>query len=118
MTYWRDLLLIFSWRTPENSVKAKFAESIYQEDKRCMLVSLRVGADFSRGCASMRLGYILLATHPHPGIRELSRDRFMPLLSPSKQVLPLTARNVYSLLRYLVLGNKLQSGEIGNHVLP
>jgi hypothetical protein len=28
--------------------------------------------------------------------------------------LPLTAANVYSLLQYLVLGNKLQGGEIGH----
>jgi hypothetical protein len=28
--------------------------------------------------------------------------------------LPLTAANVYSLLRYLVFGNKLQGGEIGH----
>jgi hypothetical protein len=31
--------------------------------------------------------------------------------------LPLTAANVYSLLPCLVLGNKLQGGEIGNHLL-
>jgi hypothetical protein len=35
-----------------------------------MLVFIELAADFSRGCAGMRLGYILLATHPHPGIRE------------------------------------------------
>ena len=32
--------------------------------------------------------------------------------------LPLTAVNVYSLLPYLVLGNKLQSGEMGHSPLP
>ena len=32
--------------------------------------------------------------------------------------LPLTAVNVYSLLPYLVLGNKLQGVEIGHHLLP
>ena len=34
------------------------------------------------------------------------------------RLLPLTAVNVYSRLRYLVLGNKLQDGEIGHHLLP
>src|ERR671919_454553 len=32
--------------------------------------------------------------------------------------LPLSAANVYSLLQYLVLGNKLQGGEIGHPPLP
>jgi hypothetical protein len=32
--------------------------------------------------------------------------------------LPLSAANVYSLLLYFVLGNKLQSGEIGLRLLP
>jgi hypothetical protein len=32
--------------------------------------------------------------------------------------LPLTAVNVYSLLLYLVLGDKLQGGEIGHPPLP
>ena len=32
--------------------------------------------------------------------------------------LPLTAANVYSLLRYLVLSNKLQGGEIDHPPLP
>ena len=32
--------------------------------------------------------------------------------------LPLTAGNVYSLLQYLVFGNKLQGGEIGHPPLP
>ena len=47
-----------------------FPEFIDQRNKRCMLVFLKPGADCSRGRAGMRLGYILLATHPHPGIRE------------------------------------------------
>jgi hypothetical protein len=34
------------------------------------------------------------------------------------RLLPLTAVNVYSLLKYLVLGNKLQCGEIGHPPLP
>ena len=33
-------------------------------------------------------------------------------------LLPLTAGNVYSPLRYLVLGNKLQGGGIGRPPLP
>ena len=35
-----------------------------------------------------------------------------------RRFLPLTAGNLYSLLPYLVLGNKLQGGEIGHPPLP
>jgi hypothetical protein len=35
--------------TSENSVTAKFAEFTYQEDKQCMLVFTKLGADFSKG---------------------------------------------------------------------
>src|SRR5215216_6022340 len=52
-------------RTSENSVKAKFVERHHSEDKRCMLASLKSGADFSRGCAGRRIGNLLFATHPH-----------------------------------------------------
>ena len=34
------------------------------------------------------------------------------------RLLPLTALNVFSLLQYLVPGNKLQDGEIGHPLLP
>jgi hypothetical protein len=33
-----------------------------------MLVSLKLGADFSRGCAVERIDYLRLATHPHHGL--------------------------------------------------
>jgi hypothetical protein len=52
-------------RTSENSVKAKFAEFTHQEDKRCMLAFLKMVADFSRGRAGKRIGYLLLKTRPH-----------------------------------------------------
>jgi hypothetical protein len=64
---------------------------------------------FSRGCALSVIRPALLLTHPLPFV-----GRFMPVLTPSQQVLPLTTVNVYSLLPYLVLGNKLQGGGIGH----
>jgi hypothetical protein len=33
-----------------------------------MLVSLKPGADFSRGCAGREIGHLLFATHPHHGL--------------------------------------------------
>jgi hypothetical protein len=30
-----------------------------------MLASLKLGADFSRGCADWEISHLLLATHPH-----------------------------------------------------
>src|SRR5918998_3037892 len=35
-----------------------------QRDKRCMLASLKPGADFSRGCADETIGHSILKTHP------------------------------------------------------
>jgi hypothetical protein len=36
-----------------------------------MLVFVKLGADFSRGCAGKRIIHLLFATHPyHPGSRE------------------------------------------------
>jgi hypothetical protein len=29
-----------------------------------MLVTVKLGADFSRGCTGTRIGHVLLATHP------------------------------------------------------
>jgi hypothetical protein len=37
-----------------------------------MLVALKLGADFSRGCADQMISHALLATHPRPSIRELT----------------------------------------------
>ena len=31
-----------------------------------MLVLVKLGADFSRGCADRGIGYVLFATHPYP----------------------------------------------------
>ena len=39
----------------------------HDRDKRCMLAFLKPVADFSRGCAGERVGYLLFATHPTPG---------------------------------------------------
>src|SRR5215213_11957381 len=36
-----------------------------------MLISLKLDADFSRGCAGSKIGNSLFATHPRPSIREL-----------------------------------------------
>jgi hypothetical protein len=44
---------------------AAFLEDLHQEDKRCMLVSVKLEPDFSRGCAGRRMGHLLFATHPH-----------------------------------------------------
>jgi hypothetical protein len=37
-----------------------------------MLVLADLDADISRGCAGLRIGHLLFATHPRPGIRELT----------------------------------------------
>ena len=38
-----------------------------------MLVSLKLNADFLKGCAGRGIGQLLFATHPyHPGIRKSS----------------------------------------------
>ena len=79
-----------------------------------MLVFEILGADFSRGCALSVIRSALLLTHPTlPFV-----GRFMPLLSASKQVSASHRMNVYSLLPYLVLGNKHQGGEIAHPALP
>jgi hypothetical protein len=63
-----------------NVTKMVFSQSelnipgfICQWNKRCMLMFLKPGADFSRGCAGKRIAHLLLATHPHAAIRELTR---------------------------------------------
>jgi hypothetical protein len=60
----------FWTRTPENSVKAKFAEFTYQDDKRCMLAFPRLVADFSKGRAHLTARPLTSTTHP--SIRELT----------------------------------------------
>jgi hypothetical protein len=44
--------------------ESNFRRLTYQEDKRCMLVLMKLAADFSRGCAGKRIGFSLFATHP------------------------------------------------------
>jgi hypothetical protein len=58
-------------RTSEDAVPAKFAVDPYGEYKRCMLVSSKPGADFSRGCAHPATPPRISTTHPPP-IRESS----------------------------------------------
>src|SRR5215208_3085456 len=54
----------------------------HQRGKRCMLALAKSRADFSRWCALPVIRPAYLLTHPTlPFV-----DRFMPLLSPSKQV--------------------------------
>jgi hypothetical protein len=48
-----------------------------------MLVTVKLDADFSRGCALAMVRPALLLTHP---TASQFVDRFMPVLSPSKQV--------------------------------
>ena len=38
--------------------------SACQPDKRCMLVSLKAGGDFSRGCTGYRIAHLFFATDP------------------------------------------------------
>jgi hypothetical protein len=47
----------------ENAVKPKFVERQHDEDKRCMLVFLKPGTDFSRGCADGAISHPILKTH-------------------------------------------------------
>jgi hypothetical protein len=69
---------------------------------------------FFRGCALSVIRPAFLLTHPTlPFV-----GRFVTVLSPSTWFLSLTGVNVYSLLPYLVLGNKLQGGEIGPSCAP
>jgi hypothetical protein len=42
-----------------------------------MLVFVKPGSDFSSGCEGRRISYLLFATHPHLGIRELIPFRFV-----------------------------------------
>ena len=77
--------------------------------------SSKSGADVSRGCA-----------HPPtlPPISATPLTTCLPWIASCRYCLrqtgflPLTGVNVYSLLRYLVLANKLKGGEIGQPPLP
>jgi hypothetical protein len=75
-----------------------------------MLVSTKLGADFSRGCTIQRIGQSFLATHPY---RALRRWFYISLACP----VALAAVNLHSLLKYLVAGNKSQGGAIGHSPL-
>jgi hypothetical protein len=73
-----------------------------------MLVSVKVNADFSWGCADRGISHLLLATHPyHP----CSREWFC---TNTRRPMILAAANLYSLLHYLVLamGSKAERSAI------
>src|SRR5215213_5316505 len=82
-------------RTSENSVKAKFVERHHSEGKRCMLASLKSGADFSKGCAGKRISLSLFATHPHRlSIRELiSTHLELALIGTWRAHVPISSRS-------------------------
>jgi hypothetical protein len=70
-----------------------------QEGKRCMLVFLKLGAHFSRGCAGRRIGHLPFVTHPrHAAISGGSM--------PASYMVILASANTYSLLQYLVARNR------------
>ncbi len=66
-------------------------------------MSMKPGADFSRGCALPVIVRSFLVTHPHPAVRE-----WVYASAPCPGVL--AATNLYSPLRYLV--PSAQSGDI------
>jgi hypothetical protein len=69
-----------------------------------MLVFMKLGSDFSRGCALSVIRPAFLLTHPPPHNSWIVSCQYCLRLS---RFLPLIAANVYSLLQYLVLGDKL-----------
>jgi len=68
-----------------------------------MLASVKLGADFSRGCAGKRIGNSLFATHP---LRPAIGGGSMPA---SCRVI-LASANIHLLLQYLLIRNKPQGG--------
>lgn len=54
-----------------STLEANFLEYLYEEYKRCMLVSTKSEPDFSRWCAFRIIGYVLFVTHLQLTIREL-----------------------------------------------
>jgi hypothetical protein len=80
-----------------------------------MLAFLKPTADFSVGCALSMIRTAFLLTHPPPCHSWIASCLYRLRLS---RFLPLSAVYVYSLLQYLVLGNKLQSGAIKHYPLP
>jgi hypothetical protein len=81
--------------TSENSVKAKFAEFTYHEDKRCMLAFLKLVADFSSGCAHPAMRPPIPATHPYPVTRKTGAP--LPGLRPEEGHTPLYRGRPFSL---------------------
>jgi hypothetical protein len=69
-----------------------------------MLALSKSEVDFSRGHADGRTGHLLLATHPHLGIRE-----WLYASTPCLRIL--AAANLYSPLLYLVPSNKPRAGK-------
>ena len=79
-----------------------------------MLARTKPRAVFREGVLSM-IRAALLLTHTPPCHLWVASCQYSLYLS---RFLPVTTVNVYSLLQYLVLGNKLQSREIGHPPLP
>jgi hypothetical protein len=70
---------------------------------------------FSRWCVLSMIRAALLLTHIPPCHSWVASCQYSLYLS---RFLPITTVNVYSLLQYLVLGNKLQGGETSHPPLP
>src|SRR5829696_5590555 len=85
----------------------------YQGSKRCMLVFLNPGANFSKGVSTLS-DQACISSDP-PRHSWIALWQYCLRLT---RFLPLTAVNVYSLLPYLELGNKLKGGKIGHPPLP
>jgi hypothetical protein len=49
--------------TQERTIYVRHSPTAY---KRYMLISEKLAADFSRGCAGQRIGHLLFATHLAP----------------------------------------------------
>jgi hypothetical protein len=69
-----------------------------------MLISLKMEADFSRGCVLSMIRPAFLLTLPHPAIRGWF---YVSAACP----VVLAGANLYSLLPYLVPSDKPQGGE-------
>src|SRR5215203_1144738 len=57
----------------EASKPRRFTCFIYKGAKRCMLVSMKPGADFSRGCAHPAMQPLISATHSPTPLHELTQ---------------------------------------------
>ena len=76
---------------------------------------LQIGGGFCEGVCALGDQDRISADPPPPCRSWIASCRYRLRLT---RFLPFTAANVYSLLHYLVDGNKLQGGEIGHPPLP